>query len=205
MRYFKTPVLFKAWRSSLIWNLKSDKSIYLTFDDGPDPEVTPWVLNELKKFDALATFFCLGKNIDQHLEVGRLIVNAGHRLGNHTYDHLIGWKTDLATYRKDVDACDVALAKLDQATSLFRPPYGKIKKDQVNALHDKQIVMWSHMVYDFDKEISVDKSIRKLKKAKSGSIVVFHDSQKAFTNLKQILPVLLNYYQSRGFKFDVIP
>ncbi|MEM7298540.1 MAG: polysaccharide deacetylase family protein [Bacteroidota bacterium] len=205
MRYFKTPILFKKWQPSLIWHLKSDTSIYLTFDDGPDPEVTPWVLNELKKFNAQATFFFLGKNIDQHLEIGKSVVSAGHQLGNHTYNHMKGWKTDTDAYANDVDACDEALRRIGQESILFRPPYGKINKTQVRNLKTRKIIMWSHSAYDFDADLDIRSSIRNLKKARPGSIVVFHDSQKAWRNLKQILPELLNHYHSRGFKFDPIP
>ena len=204
IRFFKTPRITKSNYPGLLWSMDSEESIYLTFDDGPDEEVTPWVMKELEKVGAKATFFCLGKNLKAHNELAKQLIEQGHIIANHTQSHLNGWHTLNNRYQDDIRACDNELMKLGVHNQLFRPPYGRIKKGQINSLKNRKIVMWSHLSWDFDPKLDVQKSIKKMKEAKPGSILVFHDSRKAFSNLKIILPEILNYFKSQGIKFDTI-
>ncbi len=204
IRFFETPWITRVWYPSLIWKIKSKDSIYLTFDDGPHPEVTPWVLKELAYMNAKATFFCLGKNLEKHPEIANQIISSGHQIGNHTYKHEKGWKVSDGHYLEDIRKCDQQIGEMEIETNLFRPPYGRIKKSQISRLGQKKIIMWSHLSWDFDPQVNVSKSIKKLKQAKAGSILVFHDSEKAFENLKVILPEILLHFQSKGLKFEVL-
>ncbi|HEY0039560.1 MAG TPA: polysaccharide deacetylase family protein [Flavisolibacter sp.] len=207
-KYFiKTPWWARAFFSSYVWRMPTkEKTVYLSFDDGPHPTITPWVLNELKKFSAKATFFCIGNNVVQHRSVYERVVAEGHAIGNHTFHHLNGWKTSDKTYLADVaKAADV------MSTNLFRPPYGKIKKEQAEALKhgvngtQHNIIMWDVLSADFDTSISPGQCTRNvLKNVRSGSIVVFHDSEKAFTNLKKTLPEVLSALQNEGYRFEEI-
>ena len=205
MRLFKTPWIIKRRYPDFIWNVPSNDAIYLTFDDGPTPEVTTWVLEELEKIKAKATFFCSGKNIDKHPEIVKKVIQHGHKIGNHTYQHLNGWQTPIGTYVDDVFKCDRSLYKIGYKTELFRPPYGRMKKNQAKLLDGFKIVMWSYVAYDFDPTLDVGKSIKNLKKAKPGDIILFHDSQKAFSNLKQILPKFLDHCGLLEYKLETLP
>ncbi len=204
IRVFKTPWITQARYPELIWKLDSEKSIYLTFDDGPNPETTPWIISELRKADAKATFFCLGKNIKECPSTAQEILKEGHIIGNHTFNHLNGWKTINLEYQEDIRACDEELMKLGVHNQLFRPPYGCIRKAQINALKNRRIIMWNYMSWDFDSKLDTSRSIKKMKEACPGSILVFHDSLKAFQNLKIILPEILSFFTSKGFKFETI-
>ncbi|MEP1032081.1 polysaccharide deacetylase family protein [Ekhidna sp.] len=204
IRFYRTPWISQARYPELIWNIDSEESLYLTFDDGPHPEVTPWVIKELRKVGAKATFFCLGKHIKEYESIARAIIKDGHIIGNHTYSHLNGWKTLNMTYQEDIRTCDNELMKLGIHNQLFRPPFGRIKKGQISALKNRKIVMWSHLSWDFDPKLDVNKSIEQLKAAKPGSIILFHDSIKAFNNLKIILPEILSFFSSKGVKFESI-
>ncbi|WP_436516797.1 polysaccharide deacetylase family protein [Ekhidna sp. To15] len=204
IRFYKTPRITKARYPELIWNIDSEESIYLTFDDGPNPETTPWIKHELRKVGAQATFFCLGKNIRENMTLAQELLDEGHVIGNHTYNHLNGWTTINLDYQEDIRACDQQLMILGVHNQLFRPPYGRIKKGQINALKNRRIVMWSHLSWDFDPKLNIEKSIDKMKQAKPGSILVFHDSIKAFENLKMMLPEILSFFTSKGFKLESI-
>lgn len=184
----------------------AEKSIYLTFDDGPHPQITPFVLDELKRFEALATFFCIGKNVAQHPDIYQHILAAGHAVGNHTHNHLNGWKTPTATYMRNITE---ATHFID--SNLFRPPYGRIKKTQAkkvkNALQkaDGKIILWDVLSADFDTGISARQCLQNvIQHCTSGSIVVFHDSEKAFPNLKYALPKTLEILSERGYRFQKI-
>lgn len=186
-----------------IWDMKGDgKRIYLTFDDGPNPEVTPFVLDELAKYDARATFFCIGKNRLQYPKVYDRIISEGHAVGNHSFDHLDGWKTNPVVY---VD--NVLKAKLDIASDLFRPPYGKlscIQHQQLTKLGYKTI-MWSVLSGDFDESTSAEQCCRHvIKNAGDGAIVVFHDSTKAGEKVSYTLPLVLKHFAEKGYRFDKI-
>ena len=197
--------LIKKFYSSAIWNFKTnEKVIYLTFDDGPVPELTEWVLDELKKYNAKATFFCIGKNVVEHPLVYKNILDEGHSVGNHTYNHLNGWKTPDSEYLENV-----LEAKKYINSNLFRPPYGRIKKPQREALMQNdagfQIVMWSVLSGDFDVNITPEACCNTvLKNSENGSIVVFHDSEKAYSRLRYALPIVLKFFTEKGYFFNKI-
>lgn len=192
-----------------IWEwTASNKSIYLTFDDGPIPEVTPWVLEQLKQFDVKATFFCIGDNVQKHPDIFRQIIAAGHSIGNHTFNHLNGWKTTTPEYVLNTLKAQQILEKHHPEKEpiknpLFRPPYGKIKNKQVKELQKRgfRIVMWSVLSMDYA-EISPQKCLDNvLKNVRPGSIIVFHDSLKARNNVTEILPKLLEQLKAEGYTF----
>jgi peptidoglycan/xylan/chitin deacetylase (PgdA/CDA1 family) len=216
MYLIKTPWLLKKYYpQSLIWNKSRDqKTIYLTFDDGPIPIVTPFVLKTLKKFNAKATFFCIGDNIVKHTEIFEQLKADGHSVGNHTFHHLNGWKTEDHLYLENIRACQ----KLTDS-NLFRPPYGRIKKSQIrmlmtdlqnsqnSSLQSKisQIVMWDVLSGDFDTSLAPEKCLENvLKHTENGSIVVFHDSLKAMERLEFALPKALEKWQAEGYQFAAL-
>jgi len=199
----KPPSLARLFFPQLVWDIETDsKEIFLTFDDGPHPEITPRVLEILDEYDAKATFFCVGENVEKYPETYTSILQKGHRCGNHSYNHLNGWKTNNEQYFENIKQCGQLIE-----SNLFRPPYGRIKPSQIKVLKQKfKIIMWSVVSFDFSKNTSpaqcLDNAIRF---AKAGSIVVFHDSEKASTNLFYALPKFLEYFIERGYKFSVIP
>lgn len=175
-----------------------EKKIYLTFDDGPIPIVTPWVLETLALYNAKATFFCIGNNVLKHPEIYSEIIKQGHKTGNHTQNHLNGWKVLNKNYFQDIEEC----TKLVRS-GLFRPPYGKIKPSQIKRLkHNYKLVMWDVLSRDYDQSLSVEnchKSV--IREAKPGSIVVFHDSIKAESRLRGSLPAVLEHFKKQGYEF----
>ncbi len=200
MFYFvKTPWLLKKWYPSSIWNMPRDKkNIYLSFDDGPHPVATPFVLDILKKFNAQATFFCIGKNVRQEPALYRRILDEGHRVGNHTHNHLNGWKTPNEKYFENI-----AKAATHIDSHLFRPPYGRTTHFQSAQLRadpfNYKIIMWDVLSADFDTTISGEQSAKNvIKNARNGSIVIFHDSEKAYERLKIALPETLSYFSEKG-------
>jgi peptidoglycan/xylan/chitin deacetylase (PgdA/CDA1 family) len=222
MYLIKSPLLLKWYYPSLLWNKsRTEKVIYLTFDDGPIPNVTDFVLKTLKAFNAKATFFCIGDNIVKHPDVFERVKNAGHAIGNHTFNHLKGWKTDDETYLENTLKCQ----ELTQS-NLFRPPYGRIKKSQIKSLESLvwsseskapnnsqlpapssqlNIVMWDVLSGDFDINLSPEKCYQNvIKHSENGSIIVFHDSLKAFDRLSYTLPKTLAYFAEKGFTFSTL-
>ncbi|MAO49000.1 MAG: polysaccharide deacetylase family protein [Aequorivita sp.] len=195
-----------------IWAFsREEKSIYLTFDDGPIPEVTPWVLDELKKYNAKATFFCIGENVQKHPEIFQRILSEGHSVGNHTFNHLNGWKTATSEYIENVDKAEAQMGNNSkfkiQDSRLFRPPYGKITSKQAKILQRKgfKIVMWDIISYDYDANTSPEKCLQNvLKNIKPGSVVVFHDSLKAEKNLRFLLPKVLEIIKEDGYLVESI-
>ncbi len=195
-----------------IWAFsREEKSIYLTFDDGPIPEVTPWVLDELKKYNAKATFFCIGENVQKHPEIFQRILSEGHSVGNHTFNHLNGWKTATSEYIENVDKAEAQMGNNSkfkiQDSRLFRPPYGKITSKQAKILQRKgfKIVMWDIISYDYDANTSPEKCLQNvLKNIKPGSIVVFHDSLKAEKNLRYVLPKVLEVIDKNRLNSRII-
>jgi len=200
--FIKSPSIFKRIFPKLIWDISTDKKvIYLTFDDGPHPEVTPQVLELLDEFNALATFFCVGENVKKHPDTYSLILSKGHRVGNHSYNHISGWKSDNKDYFANIEKAG-SLIK----SELFRPPYGRITPSQIKVLSKKySIIMWSVLTYDFDSKISKEQCLKNsIVKTKAGSIVVFHDSIKSEKNLLYALPMFLKHFSDKGFDFRVI-
>lgn len=187
-------------------------SIFLTFDDGPTPEITEWTLSQLKQHNAKATFFCIGTNVEKYSEIFEKIQHDNHAIGNHTFNHLNGWKTNSNKYIENVKKCeDIILRNLfdiyKNQFKLFRPPYGKISFLQSYKLRKLgyKIIMWDVISYDFDTNVSGEQCLENiLKNIESGSIIVFHDSQKAYKNLKYALPKTLKTLSERGFKFEKI-
>ncbi len=197
-----TPAIIKPLAKHLCFNIPNDKNeIYLTFDDGPHPEITPWALDQLKNFSAKATFFLIGEKIERHASLVNRILAEGHAIGNHTMNHVSGWKTKDAIYFKQINECNKILK-----SKLFRPPYGQITYGQSVFLNQKfKIVMWSDLSADFDSEKTEHDCFKyATNKVKSGSVIVFHDSIKAWPRLKKALPRALSYYEEKGFKMSPI-
>lgn len=194
---------------SLIWDKKADakeNQVYFTFDDGPSPEITNFVLEELDKFQAKATFFCIGKNMHMYPEIAQTIHLAGHSLGNHTMNHLNAWKVSSEAYLANKLACDHIFTDLAIPSVGFRPPYGRVNRSLIkNAAEIGPIFMWSLLTGDYNNSLS-HRSITAncLKNIQAGSIIVFHDSQKAFPHLKLILPEFLAYCQHKGFQLSAL-
>ncbi len=185
----------------LIWHKPATaKTIYLTFDDGPTPEITQWILDTLEAYEAKATFFCVGANAESYPRLLNQMVEAGHRLGNHTYHHLDAWRVTPSHYVNNVQEAHPFIQ-----SALFRPPYGKITPSLARKLKQKgfKVVMWDILTYDFDNKLNTDKALRKiLQKTRSGSIVVFHDHLKALPQLKEMLPAYLNQMRENGYQFS---
>ncbi|HTD94774.1 MAG TPA: polysaccharide deacetylase family protein [Chitinophagaceae bacterium] len=209
MKYFiKTPWWLKKLYSSYTWDIKTkEKIIYLSFDDGPHAIATGFVLDQLKKYNARATFFCIGKNVLAEPGIYRRVIDEGHSVGNHTQHHLNGWKAKDTEYLADVTE---AAQLID--SSLFRPPYGRITSFQAKNIHkamkkeNSRIVMWDVLSGDFDEKLSGDDCLKNvILNAKNGSIVVFHDSEKAFPRLEYCLPIILEFFEKKGVRFEKIP
>lgn len=202
------PLFIKKWFKDYLWDISTcEKIIYLTFDDGPIPEITPFVLSELAKYNAKATFFCVGDNINKHPEVFRKLLAEGHAFGNHTYNHLKGWQTENEIYFENIEKLNRVVVELGiKPSKLFRPPYGRLKSSQGKYLKSKYtIVMWSLLTCDYDKNFDAQQCLENAKrKTRNGSIVVFHDSLKAEKNLRYVLPKYLAYFADKGFRFDTL-
>ena len=205
MYLVKSPLLLKWYYPSLVWNKsRTDKVVYLTFDDGPIPVVTDFVLNTLKSFNCKATFFCIGDNISKHPEIFERLKVEGHAIGNHTYNHLRGWKTEDSTYIQNFLCC-----QQHTQSHLFRPPYGRIKKSQIKQLKalypQLNIIMWDVLSGDFDTTLAPEKCYDNvIRNTANGSIIVFHDSLKAFERLKFALPATLKYLTAQGYQFHTL-
>ncbi len=196
----KTPKVIQNMFPGFTWKVNVDEPVmYLTFDDGPVPEITDWVLDELAKHDAKASFFCVGLNVKKHPALFERIKAEGHAIGNHTYQHLNGWDSENIPYFHDVRHC-ANLVK----SELFRPPYGKLKPKQVQFLQRHyQIIMWDVLSGDFDQTLDKEKCFMNVvNNATQGSIIVFHDSYKAEQNLKYTLPKVLKYFSNLGYRFE---
>lgn len=209
----KTPGFVKSLFPKFVWNVNTQKKeLYLTFDDGPTPEITDWVLQTLKEYDAKATFFCIGKNIESHPDIFKSILKQGHSVGNHTFNHLKGWKTKTKDYINDVERNqDLINSKIENHHSsfknLFRPPYGKFKSKQSYKLQKLgyKIILWDVLSYDWDKSVNKEACLKNIiPAATEGSIIVFHDSIKASRNLKYSLPKVLEFYTKKGYAFKAL-
>ena len=205
------PAVFRAVYPKRLWRIPTvDKVLYLTFDDGPIPEVTPWVLEQLKFFNAKATFFCIGDNVAKHPEVFQQVLSEGHRVGNHTQHHIKGWRSTLEAYLKEVRLCQLQMLQhhSDSDSQLFRPPYGQIKSRQSKKLRDLgyQVVMWDVLSADFDTSLDAKACTKNvIEHAKPGSVIVYHDSIKAWPRLEASLPAVLKYFSEKGYEFRCIP
>ncbi len=221
--WIKTNFFIKKIFPNYTWSIPNNENqIYLTFDDGPTPNITEWVLQELEKYNAKATFFCIGDNIEKHPAIFKKIIHDRHSVGNHTFNHLNGWESSTEKYLENVNLCQKALEvgswKLEGRTlkptpesfrdcELFRPPYGKIKASQSKKLRQSgyKIIMWDVLSADFDTTITPERCLQNvISNAKQGSIIVFHDSLKAFPNLEYTLPKVLKILTEKGFSFKPI-
>jgi peptidoglycan/xylan/chitin deacetylase (PgdA/CDA1 family) len=207
----KTPNFIKRLFQNLTWEINTSKKvIYLTFDDGPTPKITNWVLSELEKHNAKATFFCIGKNILNHPDIFENIVTKGHAVGNHTNNHINSWKKQARLYIENVNQAQKILDPILNVTNsvkLFRPPYGKLTLSVTKKLlkEDYKIIMWDVLSGDFDQSISKEKCLKNvIKNTTSGSIIVFHDSVKASEKLQFALPKILDHFSKKGFSFEII-
>ncbi len=205
----KTPKFVKKIFKNQVWDIPNTENyIYLTFDDGPVPEITNWVLDMLENYQVKASFFCIGDNINKFPDTYKRILQEGHAVGNHTYNHLNGWKTTTKTYLENVQKCAIQIDKFNViSTKVFRPPYGKIGIKQSVKLRrlGYKIIMWDVLSADFDNKIFPEDCLNNvIKNTKQGSIIVFHDSEKAFHNLKNTLPKAIEILKERGFVFKVL-
>ena len=199
----KAPRLLKPISSQLIWDIDStNNDVFLTFDDGPHPVITPWVLAQLAKYNVKATFFLVGENAQKHPEVVQQIINAGHHIGNHTFSHVKGWNTSAYKYYRNTLKCESVFK-----TPLFRPPHGRITRAQHNRLSKRyRIIMWSVLSGDYDRKLSPKRIIKGvMDNVIPGSVIVFHDSEKAEYNLRNSLPEVLHQLQERKLTSTVIP
>ena len=210
--YFtKTPRLIMRIFSKYTWRFSfNKKEIFLTFDDGPTPVITEFILSELKKYEAKATFFCIGKNITKQPEIFEKIISDGHAIGNHTQNHLNGWRTDDQEYINNVLDCENVISssiKNAENSKLFRPPYGKIMSSKARMLFRKEyrIIMWDVLSGDFNTSITKEQCLQNvLKNTRKGSIIVFHDSIKAAERMRYTLPIVLKIFTEKGFTFSKI-
>ena len=206
----KYPWILKKLYPKRLSRITAEKTLFLTFDDGPIPEITPWVLDLLEKYSTKATFFCIGDNVRKHPEVFEQIKTKGHAFGNHTFNHFDGWKTKTSDYIENFKKAEEIInsqlqQKLTSEEKLFRPPYGKIKNKQAAKIANLgyKIVMWDVITGDYDKNYDAEECLKNTRNLiSSGSIIVFHDSLKAEKNLKYVLPKLLEEYTEKGWKFE---
>jgi len=198
----KTPWWLKKLYPGCLWDMPvEEKTLYLTFDDGPHPAITPFILQQLKKFNAKATLYCIGERVALYPEIFQQVINEGHTVGNHTYRHLNGWKTSGSDYINDIKKADEYIH-----SPLFRPPYGRIKKSQLRQLTNDEykmtVVMWNILAGDWDPSLDPAVCFERVKrKISEGDIIVFHESDKAWDRMSYSLPKLLEYYSLKGFCF----
>ncbi|MEP3838320.1 MAG: polysaccharide deacetylase family protein [Algibacter sp.] len=216
----KTPVVVKKLFPNYIWEVPTTKKvIYLTFDDGPTPDITKWTLKVLKQYNAKATFFCIGNNVEKYPEIFHEVLKAGHAIGNHTNNHIKGWKTSSKDYVNNIDLCESFLKKqvsnsktekvmqTGLTTNLFRPPYGQITPKQGKALIGLgyKVIMWDVLSFDWDKNRSPETCLQHvLSKTTAGSVIVFHDSVKASKNMQFALPKVLAHFSQKGYRFEML-
>ena len=203
MKIYSAPFWIRAiYPKSLLWSVNtSRREVFLTFDDGPVPEVTPLVLEILKKYNVKATFFCVGENVQKYPDVFNLLLKAGHAIGNHTFHHVKAWKTDHRSYLAEVEQCN-QLVK----SKFFRPPHGQINRRIVGELNENyKIVMWSALTGDYDKNLSGEQCLNNaIKYTRPGAIIVFHDSIKACERMEYALPLYIEYCLKQGYTFGIL-
>jgi len=208
---FRNPFFLPWLYPSLTWRIPgSEKVLYLTFDDGPVPGPTEFVLEQLSRAKSKATFFCIGDNVSKNPGVFTRILDDGHTVGNHTFNHLSGWKTPLLGYVANVSQCNEVMigesgSRL-KAIDLFRPPYGRITRKQIASLQNYRIMMWDVLTNDYARNLSPEDCLKgSIAAARPGSIVVFHDSLKAEKNLTYVLPRFIDHFGSNGYTFRTLP
>jgi peptidoglycan-N-acetylglucosamine deacetylase len=201
----RIPVWFQNLFPKYTWQIESEeKSIYLTFDDGPVPEITEWVLKTLNDYKIEASFFVVGENVSRHPKIFKQIVDQGHAVGNHTFNHVKGWSTSAMSYIKNAEKCSLTIVENGgEFPKLFRPPHGRIKPSQAKQLREQyDIVMWNVLSVDYDKSLDKEKCLRNtIGATRSGSIMVFHDSLKAEKNLRYALPKYIEHFLNLGYSF----
>ncbi len=198
----RPPKIIRSILKNSIWRIENlEPTIYLTFDDGPIPELTPWVLDLLKKYKIKATFFCVGENITKYPDLYKRIIDEGHKTGNHTQNHLKGWKTKNKFYFRNVEECNKLVN-----SRLFRPPYGRIKLSQFKFLSTNyKIVFWDVLSHDYNINISPETCLdNSIKYTRNGSIIVFHDNLKAERNLKHTLPLYIEHFLKFNYIFSTL-
>ncbi len=200
----------RALYPNFTWRIPTtEKTIFLTFDDGPIPDITEFVLETLAQYEAQATFFCIGDNIQKHPAIFQAVGNAGHSIGNHTFNHLRGWQTADDLYYNNFSICEAQIQQLmpHQRQRLFRPPHGRIKRSQAAQIQQShEIIMWDVLTGDYSAALSPETVLQKtLQYTESGSIVVFHDSLKAAQNMCYALPRMLAHFKEKGYLFKVLP
>ncbi|MFL9843134.1 polysaccharide deacetylase family protein [Flavobacterium rhizosphaerae] len=207
--WVKTGKIVKKLFSGYVWDKTvTGNTVYLTFDDGPTPGITTWILELLKQHDIKATFFCIGKNITANPKLFEQVAAEGHSIGNHTYNHVNGWHTDYKEYIDDMEACEATIANKVPVQKLFRPPYGKMKRKQGNFIRKKgyKIIMWDVLSADFDQSITPLQCLENvINNATAGSIIIFHDSLKAEKNLRFALPKTIETLKQKGYNFAALP
>lgn len=206
IQFYRTPGILRLLANDLIWKIPvSNKEIFLTFDDGPIPGLTEYVLQELRTYKAKATFFCVGDNIYKHPEIFEKVIDQGHAIGNHTFNHLKAWTAEKNQYLLNVDKCQQIIQRKYQIEPkpFFRPPHGQITRKLISDLKDQyKIIMWDVLSYDFSTTQSPEQSLKKsIHKTRPGSIVVFHDNYKAESKLKFMLPGYLKHFSNLGYSF----
>ena len=202
MYFIKTPKIAQSILKKAVWNIpNNDRRIFLTFDDGPTPSITNQTLDILKEHKIKATFFCLGSQVEKHPEIFQRIINEGHTVGNHSYSHLKGWTTNNKIYLEDVHRGESLID-----SNLFRPPYGKIKRSQINSLSPQiKIILWDVLPGDFSSKNDVEKIVSNtLNSVESGSIIVLHDNDKCGTKMLQALPIIIDKLQEKKYSFPPI-
>ncbi|HOU68470.1 MAG TPA: polysaccharide deacetylase family protein [Paludibacteraceae bacterium] len=198
----QTPTAFRMFFPNAVWRIpQKEKTVYLTFDDGPIPEVTPWVLDVLEKYGIKATFFCVGENVQKHPDVFEKVIQAGHQVGNHSFNHIQGFKYKTKNYLENVEKADSYIH-----SPLFRPPHGQLRFRELSKLRQKyEVILWDVITRDYNKKLSGEFVFNVVKKyARNGSIIVFHDSLKAEKNMKYALPKAIEFLQQEGYKFEVL-
>lgn len=207
MYFFKTPKLFEFLYPAALWHGdRKKKKIYLTFDDGPVPDVTDFILDVLSDLDVKATFFCVGDNIEKYPGVFKRIIEEKHGIGNHTFNHLNGWEVSEENYLKNIQMCEEVInhnSAIDRI-KLFRPPYGKIRKKTLKKIKNEyKIIMWDVLSYDFSPRVTADRCLEKsIKYTRNGSIIIFHDSARSFKINKLIISQFIRHLKSNNFEFS---
>jgi peptidoglycan/xylan/chitin deacetylase (PgdA/CDA1 family) len=213
MYLFRPPHLLRHlfYPTHVTWNRpRVDKKLYLTFDDGPIPEMTLFILETLAKYRAKATFFCVGDNVKKNPDIFRKILTEQHAVGNHTFNHLSGWHTPNEAYSQNIQRCQeqmqIAANGLPFKSNLFRPPYGRIKRSQIAQIATSyEIILWDTLTYDFDKRLAPNKCLKNaIKYTQEGSIIVMHDNIKAKNNVDNVLPFYLEHFSSLGYTFETL-